>query len=110
MQGKIDRSSPVPFYYQVKQLLVADLESRALSPGDRLSGDHELCDTYGVSRTVVRQALSELETEGIIERLKGRGTFVAPPKTTEGLVQTLTGLYEDVAARGAQLRSDVRRP
>src|ERR1035437_10409393 len=50
MQGKIDRSSPVPFYYQLKQLLVADLESRALSPGDRLSGDHELCDTYGVSR------------------------------------------------------------
>ena len=109
MKEKIDRSSPVPFYYQLKQLLVADLESRALSPGDRLPGDHELCDTYGVSRTVVRQALSELETEGIIERLKGRGTFVAPPKTTEGLVQTLTGLYEDVAARGAQLRSDVRR-
>ena len=65
--------------------------------------------TYDVSRTVVRQALAELETEGVIERVKGRGTFVAPQRTAEHLVQSLTGLYEDVAARGSHLRSDVRR-
>jgi GntR family transcriptional regulator len=109
MTSAIDRTSPLPFYYQLKQILLTDLRERELSPGDRLPGDHELCATYQVSRTVVRQALAELETEGVVERVKGRGTFVAQRKTSEHLVQSLTGLYEDVAARGSHLRSDVRR-
>ncbi len=109
MQSGIDRSSLLPFYYQLKQILLADIKRRGLKLGDRLPGDHDLCATYDVSRTVVRQALAELESEGVITRIKGRGTFVAPPKTAEGLVQSLTGLYEDVTARGGHLRSDVRR-
>ncbi|HEY5788727.1 MAG TPA: GntR family transcriptional regulator [Microlunatus sp.] len=109
MSAGIDRSSPLPFYYQLKQILLADLRARDLAPGTRLPGDNELCGTYEVSRTVVRQALAELETEGVIERQKGRGTFVAHRRTSERLVQSLTGLYEDVAARGGHLRSDVRR-
>lgn len=109
MQTGIDRSSPLPFYHQLKKILIEDIERRKLAPGDRLPGDHDLCERYGISRTVVRQALTELESEGVIERVKGRGTFIAPPKTAEGLVQSLTGLYEDVAARGGELRSDVRR-
>jgi GntR family transcriptional regulator len=96
-------------YHQLKQLLVKDIERRGLQPGDRIPGDHELCTRYEVSRTVVRQALAELENEGVIERVKGRGTFVAHPKTAEGLVQSLTGLFEDVAARGGHLSSKVRR-
>ncbi|MFI6345575.1 GntR family transcriptional regulator [Streptomyces sp. NPDC050560] len=109
MQTGIDRSSPLPFYHQLKQILLAEIEGHALEAGTRLPGDHELCQRYEVSRTVVRQALAELESEGVIERIKGRGTFVSPPKTAEGLVQSLTGLYEDVAARGSELRSEVRR-
>lgn len=109
MTTGIDRASPLPFYYQLKQILLTDLKDRQLPPGERLPGDHELCQTYDVSRTVVRQALAELETEGVIERVKGRGTFVAPQRTSERLVQSLTGLFEDVEARGSQLRSVVRR-
>lgn len=109
MKAKIDRHSLLPYYHQLKQVLLAEIERKHLGPGDRLPGDHELCATYDVSRTVVRQALAELESEGVIERVKGRGTFVAQPKTAEGLAQSLTGLYEDVAARGSHLRSDVLR-
>lgn len=99
----------MPFYYQLKQILLDEIGRRDMRPGDRLPGDHELCATYGVSRTVVRQTLAELEYEGVIERVKGRGTFVAEPKTSEGLVQSLTGLFEDVATRGSHLRSEVRK-
>ena len=105
----IDRESPLPYYHQLKQLFVEDIAARGLRSGDRLPGDHELCATYDVSRTVVRQALTELEYEGVIERIKGRGTYVASLKTSEGLVQSLTGLFEDVRARGGHLRSEVRR-
>ncbi|HEX8508120.1 MAG TPA: GntR family transcriptional regulator [Propionibacteriaceae bacterium] len=109
MSQAIDRTSPLPLYYQLKQIVLRDLREQERAAGERLPGDHELCATYHVSRTVVRQALSELETEGVIQRIKGRGTFVAPRRTSERLVQSLTGLYEDVASRGSHLRSTVRR-
>ena len=105
----LDKASPVPLYRQLKEILRADITERGLRPGDRLPGDHELCDQYGVSRPVVRQALSELQYEGVLERIKGRGTFVAPQLTSQSLVQSLTGLHEDVAAMGRTLRSEVRR-
>lgn len=104
----IDRTSPMPYYHQLKQILLVDIERRGLRAGDRIPGDHELCLTYDVSRTVVRQALTELEYAGVVERVKGRGTFVAGPKVNEGLAQSLTGLFEDAEARGSHLRSQVR--
>ena len=104
----IDRHSPLPFYQQLKEILTAEIKRERLEIGARIPGDHELCRRFGVSRTVVRQALAELEAEGEIERVKGRGTFVSTPKTAEGLVQSLSGLSEDVAARGSTLRSVVR--
>lgn len=107
--GEIDRASPLPMYYQLKQNLLSFIGRQKMVPGDRLPGDHDLCRMSGVSRTVVRQALTELEYEGVITRVKGRGTFVAGGKTSEGLVQSLVGLAEDVRARGGQLRSVVRR-
>jgi GntR family transcriptional regulator len=104
----IDKASNVPYYRQLKAILRADIEQRNLRPGARLPGDHELCERYGVSRPVVRQALSELQYEGVLERIKGRGTFVVPQLTSQRLVQSLTGLHEDVAALGRTLRSEVR--
>jgi GntR family transcriptional regulator len=105
----IDRNSPVPYYYQLKGFLAGEIEEGSYAPGDRLPGEHELCEAFGVSRTVVRQALAELEAQGLVRRYKGRGTFVAPKKVSESLFQSLTGLHEDVTARGGTLRSEVRR-
>jgi GntR family transcriptional regulator len=108
-QRTIDRSSAIPFYHQLKVVLRSQIESGELKPGDPLLGELRLCELYDVSRTVVRQALVELEFEGLVDRQKGRGTFVTAPKTAQGLVQTLSGLYEDLASRGLHLRSVVRR-
>jgi GntR family transcriptional regulator len=105
----IDRSSPVPYYYQLRQILEAEIASGRVSAGDRLPSEAELCNRYGVSRTVVRQTLSDLENESLIVRFKGRGSFVAGPKTSEHLVQSLTSLHEDVQARGQQLETKVLR-
>jgi GntR family transcriptional regulator len=105
----IDRSSPVPYYYQLRQILEAEIASGHIGAGDRLPSEAELCDRYGVSRTVVRQTLSDLENESLIVRFKGRGSFVAGPKTSEHLVQSLTSLHEDVQARGQELETNVLR-
>ena len=105
----IDRQAPVPMYHQLKHRIIDDIARLGLRPGDLLPGEHRLCEQFGVSRTVVRQALSQLEHQGVIERVKGKGTFVAHQKTPESLVHTLTGLFEEVAARGGHVHSDVRR-
>ncbi|MCO5190594.1 MAG: GntR family transcriptional regulator [Anaerolineae bacterium] len=80
MSHQIDRSSPLPLYYQLKQILLEKIESGLWSPGDLIPSEHELQETYGVSRTTVRQTLSDLVHEGVLVRHRGRGTFVAQSK------------------------------
>ncbi len=103
----IDRRSAAPMYDQLRRLIIDGIARDGLQPGDPLPGEHRLCEQYGISRTVVRQALAQLEHEGLVERVKGKGTFVARPRTSESLVHTLVGLYDDVASRGGHVHSDV---
>lgn len=105
----LDRSSWVPLHHQLQLALRALIDGGALVPGDALPGELRLCEQYGVSRTVVRQSLVDLEHAGLIERAKGRGTFVAQPRPPQGLVQSLTGQFEDMASLGLPLVSRVRR-
>jgi GntR family transcriptional regulator len=97
---QIDFSSYIPYYVQLIRLIKGQITSGNWKPGDQIPGEPDLCELYGISRTVVRQALRELEIEGLVIRRKGRGTFVAQPKLNESLVQKLTGFYEDMVARG----------
>jgi len=76
----IERQSPVPLYYQLKQLLAERITKGEWQAGDMLPTEEQLQEQYGLSRTTVRQALKELELEGLISRFRGRGTFVSQPK------------------------------
>jgi GntR family transcriptional regulator len=105
----MDRHSRVPFYVQLKDLLKGRVEDGSWRPGDRLPSEAELCADFDVSRTVVRQALSELALEGLVVRQQGRGSFVARPKINEALVQRLTGFHQDMAERGFRPVSRVLR-
>lgn len=100
MNEKINFESPIPYYLQLINILKEKVQSEVWKPGDQIPGEQDLCELYGVSRTVVRQALLELELEGVINRRKGKGTFISLPKINEGLVQKLTGFYQDMVERG----------
>lgn len=76
----LERSSPLPLYHQLKQLLMDRIHRGDWKPGDLIPGEHELQDTFRLSRTTVRQAMQELEREGYVTRHRGRGTFVAHPR------------------------------
>ena len=65
-----------PLYDQLVDLLQSKIENE-MSPGDVLPSERELCETYGLSRTTVRLALAEPETQGYVVRKHGKGTFVA---------------------------------
>lgn len=103
----VDHTSPLPYYAQVKESLRESIERGDWKPGDQIPGEPELCTFFRVSRTVVRQALTELAYEGLIVRAQGKGTFVAKAKITENLVQKLTGFYEDMATLGLSTLSQV---
>ena len=96
----IDFDSNIPYYIQLIEALKEKISQGDWKPGDQIPSEPELCETYGVSRTVVRQALGEIELEGLIVRRKGKGTFVAEPKINESLAQKLTGFYQDMVERG----------
>src|SRR3954468_9485539 len=91
--GLIDKSSPVPYHYQLRRLLERAVTGGALTVGQQIPTEAWRCGRYDVSRTVVRQALSDLEREGLVTRLKGKGTFVSEPRVAEHVIQSLTSLY-----------------
>ena len=103
----INFNSPIPYYVQLIDDLRNKIERGVWKPGDKLPGEHGLCETYGVSRSVVRQALRELELEGLIYRRKARGSFVAEAKISEKSAQQLSGFYQEIVERGQTLRSQV---
>lgn len=82
---RIDKSSKIPLYLQLMDILI-DKINKSLNENDRLLSEREICDTYDVSRTTVRQALDELERDGYIYKLHGKGTFVAPKRVNQDLV------------------------
>ncbi len=73
----IDKSVPIPLYYQLKQMIKKGIEEGEYKPGDRLPTEQELCERFDISRQPVRHALTELVYEGILYRTPGRGTFVS---------------------------------
>jgi len=103
----IDFNSHIPYYIQLIGVLKKKIISGEWQAGDQIPSEPELCESYGVSRTVVRQALREIELDGLISRRKGKGTFVAEPKISESLAQKLTGFYQDMVERGHSINSQV---
>jgi GntR family transcriptional regulator len=104
----IDRRSPIPFYFQLTELLTREIETGRWSVGDRLPSEPAICEQFGVSRTTVRQALAALESEGLIRREKGRGTFVTE-RESGWLLQSAHGFYEEAERAGHAVHSRVLR-
>lgn len=100
MQLSIDRNSAIPIYYQIEEYIQERIDNNDWPPDTKIPTEFELCDLLQVSRSVVRQAIANLVNQGLLYRSAGKGTFVARPKVIEGLIQSLTGFYEEMAERG----------
>lgn len=73
----LDANSAVPLYEQLRIALLEMIDTKLIHAGERLPSEDELCSRYNVSRITVRRAINELETSGVLERRRGKGTFVA---------------------------------
>ncbi len=101
------RDPRLPLYEQVKAQLLDEIRSGELQSGDQLEAEPELCARFGVSRTVIRQAVGELSQEGYLTRVQGKGTFVSAPKLKEYFLDTADGFHYDFASRGFTVESEV---
>jgi GntR family transcriptional regulator len=95
----INKNSPIPLYYQLEEYIKVLIEKGELKAGDALPAEREYAQKYQISRMTVRQAFTHLVNEGYLQRLQGKGTFVAERKI-EQLLKRLTSFTEDMEARG----------
>ncbi len=102
---KFEKDSATPMYLRIAEAMAALLKSGAYPAGFSLPPERVLCERYGVSRMTLRQAMSILEREGLIESHRGRGTFVAPNRLQKQ-EQELRSFTEEIVARGG--KSDSR--
>jgi len=94
----VDRTSPVPLYFQVARQLETAIESGALAAGTRMENEVHLSERLGVSRPTVRAAFGYLVSKGLVVRRRGAGTLVAGRPIARDL--KLTSLHDDLAAAG----------
>lgn len=95
----IDRNSPLPLHEQCKRLILDMIERGLIGPGGAIPPERTLCEQYGLSRTTVRSAVSDLVQQGVLQRAQGSGTFVTRRALPLDL-HSLTSFTEDMRARG----------
>ncbi|MDR7150136.1 GntR family transcriptional regulator [Hydrogenophaga palleronii] len=82
---EIQASSPTPLYEQIKAILRARVLDGTYKPHEQLPSESEMMTAFNVSRITVRQALNDLQNEGLVFRIHGKGTFVSKPKAFQDL-------------------------
>ena len=102
----IDRSSPMPLYFQIAERLRNRVIQETLRPGDLLTTDERVQEEFGVSRATARKAIDELVDEGFVERVTGKGTFVAEPRLQVPLPVMLS-FTEEIERRGMSSSSRI---
>src|ERR1700723_2827131 len=93
-----------PTYKRIQNVIRRRIETGQLSPGDVVDSERELAKLHRVSLMTARHALADLAREGIVQRRRGAGTFVAPPKIH---FNKLMGFTELMAGRNLSACSRV---
>lgn len=101
---KVDKDSPIPLYYQLKNIICELIENEELKPDDLIPTERELCEIHGVSRMTVNKAIVSLVNEGLVYRERGRGTFVVRKKEKHR-IYNLLGFTEDMRQRGIEIET-----
>ena len=94
----LDRSGPMPLYFQISSRIEAAIHDGRLPPGSRLENEVALGNRLGLSRPTIRRAIQELVDKGLLVRRRGIGTQVVHGKVSRSV--ELTSLYEDLERSG----------
>ena len=104
---EVDRTSPVPLYFQVATRLQELIEKGEIGVGARIENEVDLAERLGVSRPTTRRAIQYLVERGMLIRKRGVGTQVVHPKVRRPV--ELSSLYDDLVAGDRAPRTEVLR-
>ncbi|MCQ6265927.1 GntR family transcriptional regulator [Fictibacillus sp. WQ 8-8] len=96
----INKNPGTALYYVIKEKLLELIKNETYPVGSQLPTESELCQMFDVSRTTIRLALQQLEIDGKIHRVQGKGTFVSKPKINEALSQSIKSFSEQMKDAG----------
>ena len=102
----INKKSPIPLHYQLEKFLRKGIETGRFPPNSTLPTEQELQHHFNMSRTPVRQAISKLAADRLVERRRSLGTIVTPHPFDESLT-SLTSFTEEVQRKGYRPRTRV---
>ncbi len=106
MNIKIDKSLKIPYYFQLYSNILNRIKSNDFTDGERLPNEMDLCKEFGVSRITVRQALKDLESDGLIVRERGRGTFIRKKIETHSL-QKVSSIVDELKNEGINTKEKI---
>ncbi len=92
----------VPLYVQIKMIIRDKILKREYAPGDSLPSEAQLQEMFHVSRITARQAIAQLESEGLVERARGKGTRVVYPKKIEERLVGIKSFTNEMLERGIE--------
>lgn len=93
-------------YQQIKKFISGRIADGSWKAGERISSEQDLVSSFGVSRMTVNRALRELADQGVVVRMAGIGTFVAPAKAQTNLLHVVN-LAQEIRGRGHDYHCDV---
>src|SRR5580704_19725260 len=99
--------SATPLYARIKEVLRARILDGTYPPHGQMPSEHELCAMFEVSRITVRQALGDLQKEGLLFKIHGKGTFVSKPKAFQN-VSALQGFAEAMSSMGYEIVNQLK--
>ena len=105
-QLDLDRSVRKPLWVRLRGALSDSIAEGVLAPHQRLPSEQTLCEIFGVSRPVVRAALSSLATDGRLVMMPRKGAFVAPPRQETDFLTSNVSVHSDLTARGHTVTSE----
>ena len=94
----LDRTSPLPAYQQISNDIILRISQKEWNIEDKLPTEAELAAEYGVSRVTLRQAMAQLERDGIICKFQGKGAFVKNNPNAKSSVDSKVLTIEKVFA------------
>ena len=98
---------PENLYKRAYEALRGQIERGEYHPGDRLPAENELAASMGISRATLRHALDRLEGDGLINRIRGSGSYVTQPKLLHGSTSFIAGYRREAEQIGRLLRTEV---
>lgn len=106
-EKQLDKNVPIPLYFQLKELIVSAIKDGSYKKDSPIPTEKEFSEIFSISRTTVRQAITELVKEGWLYRVKSKGTFVSTPKINQDFISKLVTFQEEMAASGKTPKTEV---